>query len=75
MESDCDDEMADYEDLLLLLLIQKNLKQKKYKKRRFWIRNIFRQREIHGAFHTLFQELLKDEELFFSVSWNDTFMF
>ena len=65
MESDSDDEMADYEDLLLLLLIQKNLKQKKYKKRRFWIRNIFRQREIHGAFHTLFQELLKDEELFF----------
>ena len=75
MESDSDDEMADYEDLLLLLLIQKNLKQKKYKKRTFWIRNIFRRREIHGAFHTLFQELLKDEELFFSESSNDTFTF
>lgn len=38
---------------------------KKTKKRRFWARNIFLQRPLHGTFYTLFQELMKDDELFF----------
>ena len=28
------------------------------------MRNIFRQREVHGAFHTLFQEMQRDREMF-----------
>ena len=63
MNSESDSELEDYEDLLYLLLLRKCQKKKKYKKRRFWVRNIFRQREVHGTFHTLFREL--DRELFF----------
>ena len=63
MNSESDSELEDYEDLLYLLLLRNCQKKKKYKKRRFWVRNIFRQREVHGTFHTLFCEL--DRELFF----------
>ena len=55
--------LEDEEELLLLLLLQK--RQRKPRKRRFWIRNIFLQRETRGTFRTLFQELLQDKELFF----------
>ena len=55
--------LEDEEELLLLLLLQK--RQRKPRKRRFWIRNIFLQRETRGTFRTLFQELLQDKEPFF----------
>lgn len=63
MESDS--ELDDYEDLFFLYLLSRKQKRKTKKKRRFWVRDIFRQREVHGTFHTLFQEMLKDREMFF----------
>ena len=59
-------EMDDYEDFLFINLLRRRKKRrKKSRKRRFWVRDIFLRRETHGTFHTLFQELLKDRELFF----------
>lgn len=60
-----DSELEDYEDLFLLCLLNRKKRKKKCKKRRFWVREIFLQRETHGAFHTLFQALLRDRESFF----------
>ena len=65
MEEDSDVELQDEEDLFLLLLLRKRQNRRKPRKRRFWVRDIFLQRQIHGTFHTLFQELLQDRELFF----------
>ena len=62
---DSDSEFEDLEDLLLLMLLRKIQLRRKPRKRRFWVRNIFLQRQRHGNFYTLFQELLKDRELFF----------
>ena len=43
-----------------------NLQNKrKVKKRRFWVREIFRNRDRHGAFATLVKYLRDDRELFF----------
>jgi hypothetical protein len=40
-----------------------------HKKKRWAVRAIFQKRQIHGAFHTLFKELLDgDEELFFEYT-------
>ena len=56
--------------LLLLLLLYKRRKKKrlmKYKKR-FWVREVFQEREDKGEFHCLVKELmLVDRELFFKM--------
>ena len=64
MESSIDSDLEDYEDLLCLLLLRKRQRRNKYRKST-WVKPIFRQREVYGEFHTLFQELVKDKELFF----------
>ena len=60
-----DSELEDEENLLLLLLLRKRQNRRKARKRRYWIRNIFKQRHSHGTFHTFFKKLLKDKEFFF----------
>ena len=62
--SDDESYLDDCEDLLLLSL-RKRQNRRKSRRRRFWVRDIFRERPIHGTFHTLFQTLLKDNEMFF----------
>ena len=63
--SDSDSELEDYEDLLLLLLLRKRQNRRKMRRKRFWVRKIYRERQTHGTFYTLFQTLLKDKEMFF----------
>ena len=67
MMMDGENLLEDEEELLLLLLVlKKRQKQRKPRKRRFWVQNIFlERRDSRGTFHTLFQELLQDKELFF----------
>ena len=55
--------------MLILTAIQhrrKREQQKNKRKHRFWIREIFKNRQNFGTFHTLVQELrLHDREFFF----------
>lgn len=54
--------------LLLLLLLSRRTRarEKRAKRRRFWVRAIFRQRQRYGCYHTLVQELrLGDREWHF----------
>ena len=63
--STSDSELEDEENLLLLLLLRKRQNRRKPRKRRFWVRDIFLQRKTRGTFYNLFNDLLKDKELFF----------
>ena len=60
---------SEEEELFLLGFISlddKRKKKKKTKKRRFWVREIFRQRERLGIFSNLLRELqLGDREYYF----------
>ena len=59
---------AEEEELFLLgfVLMGDQRKKEKTKKRRFWVREIFHQRERQGVFSNLLRELqLGDREYFF----------
>ena len=45
--------------------IKKKLLQRNKRKRRFWVRDIFLQRDRFGVFHTLYQELKQDREYYY----------
>eukprot|EP00794_Sanderia_malayensis_P016397 gene16397-18034_t len=55
--------------ILIIGLLRKKkqlLTRKKYKKKRFWVRKIFQERERSGHFHALIQELrIHNREYFF----------
>jgi len=60
--------------LLLLMLIRRRRRRsegkekKKWRKKRFWIREIFLRRKELGEYHRLFQELkVSDREYFFRL--------
>ena len=56
------------EELFLIgfILLDDERKKKKTKKSRFWVREIFRQRERQGVFSNLLRELqLGDREYYF----------
>ncbi|PFX24144.1 hypothetical protein AWC38_SpisGene11300 [Stylophora pistillata] len=56
--------------LLLLSLLKRRIAARAKKKFRFWVRQVLRERETYGAFHTLFNELrLFDREYFFRLIW------
>ena len=60
----------DEEEILLALgfifLKRRQRKQKIRKMKKIWVREIFRQRENHGIYHNLVQEMaLGDRELYF----------
>ena len=58
-------ELEELEDLFLYFYhrYKHNCKYKlKNKKRRFWVRKIYQQRQTHGVFNTLYQELKDDRE-------------
>ena len=64
--------MADEEDFLLLLALVVTLRRRRRQKKRdvkpkrFWVREIFRNRKRCGEFHNLVRELrLGDRELYF----------
>ena len=59
---------SDEEDLIMLgfMFSLEDQKMKIKKKRRFWVRKIFKQRETQGVFSNLIKELkLHDREYFF----------
>ncbi|XP_057304432.1 uncharacterized protein LOC130641579 [Hydractinia symbiolongicarpus] len=54
--------------IILLLLLRRRMKRKNTRvaKRRFWVRQIYKERKIKGEYHLLVQDLkLFDRELFF----------
>ena len=55
--------------LAIIALLRKKkllLQSKQYKKKKFWVRDLFQARNELGHFHTLVQEMkLKDREYFF----------
>lgn len=53
--------------LSLLLLSLQKCKRKTQKPRRFWVRDIFKNRKIQGAYHNLLNEMrLTDQEKYFN---------
>lgn len=53
--------------LLLSLLLLTRTKEKKYRPKRFWIRDIFKNRKQQGAYHNLFNEMkLTDTQKYFN---------
>ena len=51
--------------ILILLLLNQNKKKKK-RPRRFWVRNIYKNRKEYGLYHTLVRELrMGDREFYF----------
>lgn len=53
--------------LSLLLCIQKNMKKKKQRPRRFWVRDIFKNRRRQGAYQNLLNEMrLLDQPKYFN---------
>lgn len=51
---------------ILLKRSQRRRKERTEQNRKIWVREIFRQRENRGIFHTLVQEMaLGDRELYF----------
>ena len=56
----------DTEIELLLVLVLRRLREKQKRKRNVWVKQIYRDREKYGAFHTLIHQLrLSDRECYF----------
>ena len=56
--------------LILKLLALQSLKQKSQKRKRFWMRRIYLERQQKGEFHLVVREMmLFDHEYFFKCFW------
>ena len=56
--------------LLVIAVLWRRRERKARRKRRFWIRQIFKKREEFVAYHTLVQELrLGDREFYFRLEF------
>jgi len=56
--------------VLVITVLRRRREREARRKRRFWIREIFKKREEFGAYHTLVQELrLGDREFYFRLEF------
>ena len=61
--SDSDSELEDYEDLLLLLLLRKRQNRRKMRRKRFWVRKIYRERQTHCIILKIMHQLLQNKRV------------
>ena len=52
------------EIIVACLLIEEEERRKKKRHKRFWVHNIHKKRSDHGEFHTLFPDLMEDDNFF-----------
>ena len=60
--------MADSERVIFLWWLCRRYKRRKNKRRAIFVRPIYASREIEGEYHTLFKEIIKDDDKFFNYT-------
>ena len=66
MELDSEDEYMLVSILILKRRIRRKVLEKKKKRRSVWVKDIFKEREIYGDYHTLLKRMrITDRENFF----------